>query len=393
MQNLRQTKFSDGVVVLVGAAVFSVVLGSIHAFSVFLEPLEQQFSASRSAVALSYSQALVALTAAVLFGPKIYGRWSAASFILLSCILAAGGAMIAGVAGSLPLVWFGYSFVFGLANGLGYGFGLQISAKYNPGREGFAMGVVTAAYAFGAVISPPLFSFATELRGFSFAMTALAIALLCTGGLSAVLMMSVKARFHAIPVQHSRQNKLDTTQVSIWIGYFGSVMAGLMIIGHAAGITSAFQPRTVLWISPVVIAACNLLGSLIAGRLVDKVNPGKLLVLLALLTSISVFGIIIFGRTSGLLVGLGAVGFAYGGSIAAFPGAIAKLFGMQNSASVYGRVFTAWGGAGLLGPWVAGALFDQSGDYRYALYAAVAAGLISATAIAILFRKPVLLSQ
>ena len=224
-------------------------------------------------------------------------------------------------------------------------------------------------------------------------MTILAIALLCAGGLSAVLMMSVKARFHAISVQHSNQTKLDTIQLLLWIGYFGSVMAGLMVIGHAAGITSAFQPGSVIWISPMVIATCNLLGSLIAGRLVDKVNPGKLLILLALLTSISVFGIILFGRTSGLLVGLGAVGFAYGGSIAAFPGAIAKLFGMQNSARIYGRVFTAWGSAGLLGPWVAGVFFDQSGNYQHALYAAVAAGLISVAAIAILFRKPFLRSK
>lgn len=111
----------------------SVVLGSIHAFSMFLEQLEIQFATTRSTVSLTYSFALLALTIAVLFGPRFFGRWSAATLVLFACAMAACGALIAGMAGSLWTVWLGYSLIFGLANGLGYGFGLQIAAQANPG--------------------------------------------------------------------------------------------------------------------------------------------------------------------------------------------------------------------------------------------------------------------
>ena len=44
---------------------------------------------------------------------------------------------------------------------------------------------------------------------------------------------------------------------------------------------------------------------------------------------------------------------------------------------VYGRVFTAWGAAGLLAPWFAGTLFERSGGYTTALIVAGATALVS----------------
>ena len=49
------------------------VLGSVHAFSVFIAPLEALLGLPRSEVSLIYSLALVAITTAVLLGYRIYG--------------------------------------------------------------------------------------------------------------------------------------------------------------------------------------------------------------------------------------------------------------------------------------------------------------------------------
>ena len=58
------------------------------------------------------------------------------------------------------------------------------------------------------------------------------------------------------------------------------------------------------------------------------------------------------------LVLLGVVGFAYGGTIATYPAAIANLFPGEDGPRAYGRVFTAWGAAGLVAPWLAGQIYD-----------------------------------
>ena len=124
--------------------------------------MEAAFGASRAAVSFTYSLALATLTLAVPFGHRFYAAWRPATFVSSLVLLAAGGAFIASLAPSLFVVWLGYGVLFGAANGLGYGFGLQLAAQANPGREGLAMGIVTAAYALGAAVSPPLFALAVD---------------------------------------------------------------------------------------------------------------------------------------------------------------------------------------------------------------------------------------
>ena len=377
-------KVSQSSLVLLAAAIVSAVLGSIHAFSILLVPLETLFLTTRSAVSLTYSLALVSLSIAVLLGHRIYGRSSPAAIVMAACTLAATGTFIAGIGDSLSAVWLGYGVIFGAANGLGYGFGLQLAAQANPGREGLAMGIVTAAYAFGAVISPTLFSAILETLSFRAVMVTLTAVLLASGIFSGAILKCVGAQFLQDKHRSVTTSASLRSQQLLWLGYFGGVLAGLMVIGHAAGVAAALQPGISPWLAPMVIAAFNLLGSLIGGRLVDKVRPEGLLAVLAVITTCALISLVVFGRLGGLLISLSVIGFAYGGTIAAYPAAIAKLFGIKDSARIYGRVFTAWGCAGLLGPWLAGFLFDISRDYQLALIIAATFGLVSALAMVLL---------
>ncbi|MEL6478193.1 MAG: MFS transporter [Pseudomonadota bacterium] len=378
---------ASALTVTASASLISAVLGSIHAFSVLIVPLEDAFGAGRSAVALTYSLALVALTLAVLFGPAVYGRASAARFVALVAVVGAGGAFIASTAPGLITVWLGYSLVFGAANGLGYGFGLQIAAQVNPGREGLAMGIVTAAYALGAMLSPALFDGAVASGGFGHAMRWLALSLAVSGAASALLLWRAGARFQAPPRAERPEPAELRAQALLWCGYFASVLAGLMVIGHAAGIAQSFQPDLAAWIAPALIAACNLAGSLAGGRLADLVPLRHLLAGLAVMSASALAVLAADAGALLLLLGLGAIGFTYGGTISAYPAAVVKLFGMARSPQIYGRVFTAWGAAGLLGPWLAGMLFDLSGAYRPALFAAALLSLSATVAVFLLFPK------
>jgi len=47
----------------------------------------------------------------------------------------------------------------------------------------------------------------------------------------------------------------------------------------------------------------------------------------------------------------------------------------------YGRVFTAWGFAGLLAPWSAGFIYDIQTDYQIALVVASLTALLSALTV------------
>ena len=102
---------------------------------------------------------------------------------------------------------------------------------------------------------------------------------------------------------------------------------------------------------------------------------------------LSLFALSQFLTGQNTLWGLALVGFAYGAIIAAYPAVISTLFGAVNSIQVYGLVFTAWGAAGFLGPWLAGLFYDANGDYRLALLLAAIAGVLSATVAFIAMNK------
>ncbi len=150
-----------------------------------------------------------------------------------------------------------------------------------------------------------------------------------------------------------------------------------MAIGHAAGIATALNYDGAVWMAPAVIAVSNLAGSLVAGRLMDRSSEVGLLAGLPLLSAGAVAVLAVFGGPSLVMISMAVVGFAYGGIIAAYPAAISKRFGILNSPWVYGRVFTAWGCAGLFSPWLAGSMFDLTGSYQLALLTAGALGLAS----------------
>jgi OFA family oxalate/formate antiporter-like MFS transporter len=360
--------------ILFAASMVSMVLGSIHAFSVFLEPLETAFGSSRANVSLIYSFCLVFLTSAVLFGPAIYSRLHPATIYIWVACLGAIGAGLAGMANGLGLVWVGYSLIFGIANGLGYGFGLQFAARANPDHAGLAMGVVTAAYAFGAILAPYGFEVALAFGGFFAAMIALGSVVFLVAIGAAFVVAQSGARYSNVQAE-ARTSVLPMGRIAmIWIAYGSGVAAGLMAIGHAAGIaaTAGFAG----WIAAAAIAGCNLVGSLLSGWLSDRVSHRRILTILPILGALALFALSVFpGQT---LVLLGVVGFAYGGIIATYPAAIAILFSGEDGPLAYGRIFTAWGTAGLLAPWLAGQIYDWNGSYTPALLLAAGFGIISA---------------
>ncbi|MEO1494685.1 MAG: hypothetical protein AAFV19_21270 [Pseudomonadota bacterium] len=361
-----------------------IALGTVHAFSVLLTPLEELFGASRSAVSLTYSVALFCLTAAVLFGPRVFHRMTAPAIILGAALTAAFGAILTAFAPAVWGVWLGYGVVFGAANGIGYGFGLQVSAAAAPGREGLVMGIVTACYAIGAALAPGAFLSALTYGGITAAILGLA-AVLAVAGIGAVLILSGCRIDLPMPMSETPQRGPKQGVAVLRLAYGAGVAAGLMVIGHAAEIARSADPGIALWLAPTLMALANMVGSLTGGILTDRAGWRWPLLVLPLASALALCLLLAMPTASVTLAALAMIGGAYGAIIAVYPAAIAKVFGIEDSAAIYGRVFIAWGAAGLAAPWLAGLLFDQTGGYASAIGIAV---LLSFASTALVLRLP-----
>ena len=366
-------------------------LGSIHAFSIFVSPLEDALQAGRADISTIYSFALVTLTFAVLVGHRLYPRVASPLLAGGACAVAAGGLLLASTASSLVGLYLGYSLVFGVANGVGYGFVLQLVGQALPERRGLAMGLVTAVYALGAMLFARVFATlvkagSSPADGVADAMQTMAIVLVVTAAVVAALLVISGARYRG--EVDTREAATATAEAPVepgfawmaqlWFGYGFGVAAGLMAIAHAVGIVqSAGGSGEALVLGAMLIGLGNAIGGVVAGWMCDRYSIKALLVALPALSAAALVGLNLGGH-AGIAIGLMCViGFAYGAIISVYPAAISRYVGGGAAAKTYGRVFTAWGVAGLLAPWLAGRLFDADGNYSIALWIAAALALLS----------------
>ena len=354
------------------------VLGSVHAFSVFIAPLEALLRLPRAEISLVYSLALVALTVSVLVGYRIYHRLAPASLVLLTCLAAAAGTALAALVPAWWALCVGYSLVFGLSNGIGYGYCLQLAGRVMPRRRGFAMGAVTATYAVGSVVFAKVFAWRIAAAGVDAALLAVAAALLAGGAAAALMLRASRASYGLPAAPNAADDSAAGSGVAIlWLAYLGAVFAGLMAIGHAAGIALSRDAAPQLATGAAVAAGIgSALGGFVAGWMISRWGSGRLLIGLPLLSAVALLAMAVHEDAFSTVMLLSLVGFAYGSLIAVYPVAIAERYRTQGP-RVYGRVFTAWGCAGLAGPWSAGWIFDWRGGYETALLAAAGIALLS----------------
>ncbi len=365
----------------------TLVLGSVHGFSILLVPLQQSLSLPRAQVSLIYSLALVAITLAVWGGHRWYHRGPAWLLVLMTCALAAAGLWLCSSARGFSGILLGYSLVFGLSNGFGYGYCLQLAGQVLARSQGFAMGAVTATYAVGSVLFAFFGGPYIETGSVETLLLALGLSIGFAGLLAAALLAVAGVRFEARAAGSVSGSSAPrwSTVLRYWLAYLCAVFAGLMAIGHAAGIALAngasvdLSNRTA-----ATVGVGSTLGGFVAGWLVDRTGSRQLLVGLPLLSTLALVALALLANPSTTLVLLGLAGFSYGAVIAVYPVAIANDFGPRGP-RIYGQVFTAWGLAGLCAPWSAGLLFDLTADYRIALMLAALIALASALLVT-LFR-------
>jgi MFS family permease len=364
---------------LAGAALLNGCFGTLHAFSVLLAPLEQALGASRGAVSLIYATAIVMITVAVLVSHRAFARVAPAFLALALGVVGAVGLAVAALAASTASAWLGYGVLFGLADGLGYALAIERAAAAWPARRGLAVGIVTATYAGGAALAAPLLAIAADSGGATAALLWLAAVLLLSCAVSAALFRSAPFAPPTFSRQASAPPALDRTQGLLWCGYLAGAMAGLMVIGHAGGIMAAIGGEAgQVALGAAVIAIGNGLGSLAGGWLADRWPFRRVLVSTALLSAAGVMLLMLAQAPGQALSALAAIGFAYGALITVYPVAASGFYGESAGPRVFGRVFTAWGVAGLAGPWLAGLMFDATQGYGAALALAAAAAIVCA---------------
>jgi OFA family oxalate/formate antiporter-like MFS transporter len=377
---------------LAAATVLSLPLGSIYAFSVFLEPLEHLLSASRSELASVFGISVIFFTIGLNLAPWLFGVIPVPAIVALSAIMAAGGVAVAAGADGFPQLAFGYGVLFALGGGLAY-VGAQQCVNATPiNRPGLVNGYLVSLFPLGAMLSTPAFGWGIDAYGVRATLAGLAVAVAVSGAVATLLMaysgvrLSRPNRFAGAETSAEDARRRSVVFWKLFLVFSFAATSGLMVLSQAAAILTAYGTSKVTALAATTgitaaIAAARLCGGLMVDRLpVPYVAAIAQLIALAgavLLTlvptpamAIPTLGMIGIGY--GLISGVTAAGVAF-----YWPKA---LFGQTAS-----RIYIAWCLAALALPVAAARLFDMTGGYQTAI---ILAGFANLCGVVVGFSLP-----
>jgi MFS transporter, OFA family, oxalate/formate antiporter len=384
-----------------GGILMNLALGSLYAWSVFVPPLEREFGWSRAQTSWVYTIAIVCFALTFVVAGRVQDIKGPRICAFLGGLFVSAGFVLASFTASLTMLYLFFGVVVGIGNGFGYATPTPVGSKWFPDRRGLVVGLMVGGYGGGSAIFGtlasgwlvPNFGWRTTfqiLGAVFFVMTMAGTALLrnpppgylppnwkrADAGSSAAA-AALRADFT------TREMLVTPTFYALWVAFCLGTTAGQMTISQLVPFTrAAGLGATVATISLVVTSCSNASGRIVSGWVSDTLGRVATLKIMILLSAIAMPALFL-GRTNvaAFYLFVAVVYWCYGTQLSVIASTMADFYGTKHLGLNYGVLFSAWGASGILGPAIAGRVFDRFGDYRYAFFTASALALIAFTSL------------
>lgn len=390
--------------VVVGALLIQLCLGAIYAWGAFTGALQDPdgaFKYTDTQTSWIFSAGLASFALMMILAGRLQDKYGPKIIAVIGGILLGTGYIIAGFTGtSFALMLFFIGIVGGAGIGMGYVCPIAACVKWFPDLKGLITGLAVAGFGAGAFIFVKLAGSWLNLianHGVNGTFIIFGIIFMVSVVMGALLLSNPPAGYKPAgwnPPENSdgsaKLNVKDLTQGQtvrtlqfwmIWLAFVLSAGCGLMVIkclknfGEFEGGLSAAAAGSALGL----LALFNGMGRVVWGTASQKLSAKGSVILMCLLQGIMMFVLIKMGSTP-LTLAIAAcwIGFNFGGNFALFPLLTLENFGAKNLGANYGAVFTSYGVGGILGPVMAGRIYDTMGTYKTAFIIAGAACVLAA---------------
>jgi OFA family oxalate/formate antiporter-like MFS transporter len=375
--------------VVVGGVSMNLALGSLYAWSVFVLPLEQEFTWTRAQTSWVFTIAIVTFAVTFIFAGRMQDVRGPRLCAFLGAVLVSLGFFLASLTASLTYLYLMFAVV-GAGNGFGYAAPMPVASKWFPDKRGLVVGLMVGGYGAGSAIIGPVASSLILSMGWRPTFRLLGGVFFVMGMIGTWLLTNPPAGYRprgwtpppaaAARRDFSTAEMLRTRQFyELWLAYCLGATAGLMTISQLVPFArSAGLGPAAATFAITVGAFGNAGGRILSGWLSDMMGRLTTLRVMVLASAVAMPALFIWRQEVTLFYILVAVVYwCYGTQLSVFASATADLYGTRNLGLNYGILFTAWGAAGILGPMIAARVYDASGGYRYAFYAASGLALVA----------------
>jgi OFA family oxalate/formate antiporter-like MFS transporter len=394
-------------IIVVAAVVMQLALGSVYAWSVFVNPLIANNKAdkwSNTEVTLTFTIAIAVLGIGAAIGGFWLDRVGPRIVATTAGVCYGVGVFLAGVIGthSLPLLYLSYGLLGGLGMGLGYIVPVATLVKWFPDKRGIVTGLAVCGFGGGAVIAAPVATSLIQSQGVGPTFIVLGIVYL--------ILVVIAGQFYAnppagyVPAGWEPSARLVSQRASkdftpsealtrgqwyaLWAILALNVTAGISLISQAKPLALSVGASAAVATGFVsTIAIFNAIGRFAWASFSDVIGRRQVFITLFALQAV-IF--LILGQLPGF--GLFAplafiVALCYGGGFGTMPAFAADYFGPKRAGAIYGTMLTAWSAGGVLGPILIAQVKDRTGGYGPAL-TIIAVIMLVSLVLPILVRPP-----
>jgi OFA family oxalate/formate antiporter-like MFS transporter len=366
-------------IVLLGALMVQVILGTVYGFSALVKPLGDQFKWSAKEIQIAFSLAILTFALVMVLAGRLQDKVGPRIPALIGAALLVIGSLLAAQVkdpSQRALWWLSYGLVYGAGIGFGYVCPIAALAKWFPDIKGLIAGVAVAGFGGGAAFFIPTVSNFLK-NGHTVADFFVVHAIVC-----AIVVTIGASLLRNPPAGWSPPRKADADTGKpvvakpavadvapgamvatprfwlLWAMFMGAATAGLMTISMAKVVAGAAAAAT--------LAVFNAIGRVGWGGISDRIGRERAMMAMFAFQAVVMFALRAVNpqpETAAAIVLMGLIGLNFGGCFAVFPSATADAFGTKNMGINYGLVFTSYGIAGVVGPQIAAYYKDVVKSY------------------------------
>jgi MFS family permease len=398
----RAPLFHGWIVVWAAFAAMTVIFGIAYSFAAFFQPFADAFDARRADVSwvfglsslLYFSFGAVGGALADRFSPRI------TSLAGMSCI--AAGLLVSSMANDLTTIYLAY----------GLGTGIGVALVYTPSmgavqpwfvrRRGLVSGIASSGVGAGTLIVPIIASWLIASFDWREAMRWMALGVIVFGFVASWGLdrdperRGLGADGDPLPPRHAGASLPGGAQRTIapgltmretmragsfrWL-YLSTLAGGVAMFVPFAHLSASARDSGIADTEAVALVGLIGIGSLLGrfgiGFLADRLGRVRTLGIMEATLGASFLVWALADAYLAFAIFAVVFGLSYGGIVSLLPPICSDLYGLRAVSGIIGLLYTGAAFGALLGPVAAGALFDLTGNYGWALAMCAAAGALA----------------
>ncbi|WP_419776754.1 L-lactate MFS transporter [Malaciobacter marinus] len=367
-----------------------ICIGSVYAWSVYVNPIQEQMKWDLTDVTIAFSIAIffLGLSAALMGkfveknGPKVSATIAAFAFGI-----GTAGSGLAILMESKLLLYFFYGVLGGCGLGIGYISPVSTLVKWFPDKRGLATGLAIMGFGFASAISGPAIKLLIGSVGIANTFFLLGSVYFIVMFISAMYLQAPKEgympkKFKKKIKEGKKRIKKDLSSMGLneaiktprfyglWIMLFINVTCGIAIIGVASPLLEEVMGITALAAAAAVglMGVFNGLGRIFWASISDFLTRPIVYIIFFATQTVAFYALPNISELILFQIVLYFIMSCYGGGFASIPAYIGDIFGTKELGAIHGYILTAWAAAGLVGPLIISNVKDITGSYSQTLY-------------------------